>query len=43
MVVTQKAELVHDPDEDLGYYRRRAACNINITKIKYTIHPKRRH
>jgi ATP-dependent exoDNAse (exonuclease V) beta subunit len=21
-------ELVHDPDEDLGYYRRRAACKI---------------
>jgi hypothetical protein len=28
MVVTQKATSLFDPDEDLGYYRRRAACKI---------------
>jgi hypothetical protein len=28
MVVTPEATSLFDPDEDLGYYRRRAACKI---------------
>jgi hypothetical protein len=40
MVVTPEGyELVHTIPMKI-YYRRRCMQNINITKIKYTIHPK---
>jgi hypothetical protein len=41
MVVPEGYELVHTiPDEDLLLPTACCMQNINITKIKYTIHPK---